>query len=174
MKCSIALIALGIANAYELSAMEAPSAPEDNSLRYTPAIAIDDKEFLHAVLLDPVAQSVADTLSSSERGHLDEAFQLITKLGTRAAREAANVAQQNWPIRKNVLNFLRDEAHHIAHDWCRPVNSWFCTRKFLDEALTFIDTKFCSIYNKEMRDETCLPEARFDYNRARLSRMPPY
>lgn len=149
------------------------SLPEGSSLSYLPAVPMNDMAFANEVLRDPIVQSLLSRLPPDERGNMDEAIERITRLGTRAQREADAVSQEDWPVRKNVLNYLRDTVVLYTREWCRPKHSWFCNQKFLDEALTFIDTRFCSSYTKEMRRETCLPEARYDYNRAHLTRTPP-
>eukprot|EP01053_Blabericola_migrator_P004104 Blabericola_migrator_1__4103@NODE_224_length_11141_cov_42_071880_g190_i0_p8_GENE_NODE_224_length_11141_cov_42_071880_g190_i0NODE_224_length_11141_cov_42_071880_g190_i0_p8_ORF_typecomplete_len203_score35_39Peptidase_Mx/PF15887_5/0_098_NODE_224_length_11141_cov_42_071880_g190_i034924100 len=147
---------------------------DDSSIGYVPALALDNKEFVHALLSDPVSKAIADGLGWSERGHLDEAIQSVTKLGVRAAREAVNIAEYNWPVRKNLLNHLRHEAIYVTQRWCRPQESFFCQRKFKDTALDYVNRMYCANFPKEARDETCLPEARIDFNRAKLTRMPPY
>eukprot|EP01056_Protomagalhaensia_sp_Gyna25_P000929 Protomagalhaensia_sp_Gyna_25__928@NODE_1448_length_1825_cov_68_614222_g1172_i0_p2_GENE_NODE_1448_length_1825_cov_68_614222_g1172_i0NODE_1448_length_1825_cov_68_614222_g1172_i0_p2_ORF_typecomplete_len174_score36_18_NODE_1448_length_1825_cov_68_614222_g1172_i088609 len=173
MKCFAALIGVAVAN-YDFYGFEAPVQTEDTSIGYVPALPLENKEFVQALLSDPVSKAVVDGLSWSERGALDEAINTITKLGQRAPREARAIADQNWPVRKNMLNALRKQAEREVDRWCRPLGTYFCERKFKDTALDYIDRLFCAVYNKEAREETCLPEARMDYNRAKLTRIPPY
>lgn len=142
----------------------------ENDLAYWPNPDDVDKGFAWQVLKEDAAQKVVAALSASDRGRLDEAFTQISRLAMLATREAQIVSNQDAAVRRNLFNHIRDTVVLITREWCEPRLSWFCNRHFMDSALVYVDNAFCSSYKKEMRDQTCLPEARFDYNRAKLAR----
>lgn len=131
-----------------------------------------DWEFARAFLSDIRLKTVVQNLSNAQKGKLERGLVSVSGLGERAAREADRLRDEDRIPRKNMMNHFRSRGVKIMTDWCEPNDSWFCSERFLYESLVFIDRKFCSIYDKEMRREVCFPEAQSDFNRAKLRIIP--